>query len=189
MAILKDVVTGKGEILDRVNEGDTLDSSINAMAAATYKDNSGNAVYPTLNPDGTIPTSPDAGIPFNKSEIVVLASQTKDLREEHLTVALDVAAGAINYSRPDFKVTCYAECLVEMELIIDKGLGGEAITALGYGATNDMHINDEQKIIINSFVVPGGATTAALRLMVTPFEDGNQGDDIRLTASVNKLSI
>src|SRR5690606_4383485 len=180
--------TGKGELLTRILEGEVLNNTINAIASSVFKDKDGNAVFPMLNADGAIVVANDPGTAYSLSDVFALVDQTIDTREKALEIALAVdALNEILYTKPDFKVTCFSECLVEMEAIIDEGEVTEAIIPLGYAATNDMIVNDEQKIKNNKFAVPAGALTASLRLMVTPYEDGNQGDDIRLSMSVNKI--
>lgn len=188
LAIIMNKVTGKGELLTRILEGDVLNNTVNALAAAVFKDHEGNAIFPTLNPDGTLPVSSDAGKPFASSEVFEVVSQTKDTEAKACSVALDVDADeALTYTRPDFKITSYAEHRVRLELIVDEGLGGEAITVLGYGATADAFINDKQRIVNNFATVPAAATTAELRLMAIPYEDGNQADDLDCSISINKL--
>lgn len=190
LATLKDLATGKGVAPHRRLEGETLDNTINSSAAFAYKDHEGNAVFPTLNPDGTLPTSTNSGKPFAASTQWLIASQTKDLEEVALNIALEVDADeAVRYTRPDFKASSFSEAKIVMDLIVDATLGTETITELGYGLTSDA-MHDAKQRIINNFVdVPAGATTAALRLRVTPYESGNQADDILLSASINKLPV
>ena len=140
---------------------------------------------PTLNPDGTLPTSTNSGKPFAAHTQWLVASQTQDQEDVALSIALEVDGDeAVRYTRPDFKASSFSEAKIVMDLIVDEGLAGEAITELGYGLTSDALMNDKQRIVNNFIDVPAGATTAALRLKVTPYESGNQADDILLSACI-----
>ena len=190
LAMTMDFITEKGEILHRMVEGDVLNNTKNAIAAFVFKDHEGNAVYPTLNPDGTIPTSSQSGKPFAKHEVLLIAGQTKDLAVKACSVALEVDGDEIvRYTSPDFKMTSFSEARARLELIIDEGEVSESILILGYGAVADVFINDKQRITNNFADVPAASLTAELRLMVTPYEDGNQADDIDCSISINKVPV
>lgn len=190
LATLKDVSTGVGLILDRILEGDVLNNTKNAIAAFAFKDHEGNAVFPALAPNGAIPVTSQVGTPFAKSVQWLVASQTQNTEATALNIPLDVDADEdVRYSNPDFKASSFSEAKIVMRLIVDAGLGTEEITELGYGLTSDVMNNDKQRIVNNFVDVPAGATTAALQLRVTPYESGNQADDILLSASINKIPV
>jgi hypothetical protein len=190
LATLKDFTSGKGKILHMILEGDILNNTKQALAAFVFKDHEGNAVFPTLNPDGTIPTSSQSGKPFAAHVQHLIASQTQDIEAVALSIDLEVDGDeVVRYTKPDFKASSFSECKIVMDLIVDEGLGSEAITELGYGLTSDAFTNDKQKITNNFVDVPVAATTAKLRLKVTPYESGNQADDVLLSASINKIPV
>ena len=190
LAMTMDFVSEKGEVLHKLLEGDVLNNTKNALAAFVFKDHEGNAVFPTLNPDGTIPTSSQSGKPFAEHKIFLVASQVKDVATKAVFKDLEVDGDEIvRYTKPDFKMTSYSEARARLELVVDEGEVSESIILLGFGAVADVFINDKQRIVNNFADVPAGALTAQLRLMVTAYEDGPQADDIDCSISINKLPV
>lgn len=188
VAILKDTATGLGEVLTRMIEGDAAAGS-NGLVGYSFKDKDGNVILPQLNEEGAIVVAQDAGTTLRAVGKLLEGSQAQDTQAKVIGIALSVdPANAIMYTKQNFMASCYAEVEYEMQLIVDEGLGGEAITSLGYGLTSDVNANVKGALMIDKFEVPAGATTAELRLMATPYENGNQLDDIRAWMSVNEIA-
>ena len=82
---------GEGQALLARTDGGQLASAGNHMGVLAFKSNAGNDVKPTLNVDGTLPVSFNAGTPDSASGFVALAA----LNTEEDVVAITVAVNDV----------------------------------------------------------------------------------------------
>lgn len=87
-ANLIDEVTESSEALSKIIEGSDVDNIDGASGAAkgslafSFKDSSGNAVLPSLNPEGALPVTFDAGTTLRTRGKVASGTQTKGSRSQ-----------------------------------------------------------------------------------------------------------
>lgn len=167
--------------LDQLLEGETFDNTVSTAGVMAFKDSSGNAIAPQLNPEGALPVTFDAGTTKRNSAKLVKASQTKDIEAE--VVAVDLVADK-TYNKLSAQVSCFRASFFRVCYVDDYGVT-DTITELGYALVDAGNVTQKISLEIDEFSTAGGTGVQKLVVFHTPLD---QTSDAYASASCNEIA-
>lgn len=179
--ILQNVSTEISEALAKINQGDAINGTKNGLLAFAFRDSSGNAITPQLNPEGALLVTHDAGTTLRARGSVLKASLTKDVESLIATVPLTLEKV---YNKPSLIYSCFRDIKFRVVLVDDAG-GTPVLTTIYEGILGAAEIYEDVALKHDTFSTVGGTGTQELRLYATPLDVTS---DIFAQASVNEIA-
>ena len=188
MPILEDSVTLEGHTINRVSEGEnpihdeggTNERNKDGLIAFSFKDSNKQLVMPTLNTEGAMKVTFDAGTPRHARGEELATNLAKDILAEVASIPLVVNE---IYNQVNGRGSCTRLCLIQVCYVIDKGLAGESITILDDAIVGAGNFTAEVSAVRE--INPIGATTHHLVIYATPLEE--KTSKVRCKVECNEL--
>jgi len=179
--------TGKAFALTKVIIGQTIDGTVNGLAAFAFRDSAGKATMPQLNSEGAIAVAFDAGTtivaPATKIAQATLETAGIGVRVE---VTKLVLTDTTNYSKLSANVTAFRAMLFEIVKIEDVG-GTPTEEMLGFAYLEAGQTNFKIGLDLDKFNTDGTANTKELYLYATHLD--NKASDVYGKMSCNQVPV
>lgn len=184
--ILEDIENGDSYAPNTVGQGDSPrniadDAEKKGLIGFSFKDSSGNLVLPSLNPEGALPVTFDAGTTIRGAVKFLATSQTKDQEDDALIIPLTVEK---NYTALSVQVS--GTRLGEVQIYRRDDAGGvPSDTYLGGFLISSGDINGKFELKQDAFDTIGGTGTQELVITFIPLD---KESDIHISASINEVA-
>lgn len=168
---------GDAFALSKVVLGQAITGALNGIAAYSFRDSSGNATMPSLNDEGALPVTFDAG-----TTQVIAAKYETQANMESAGIGVRVLLGSIalienrTYTCPSFDGSALREMKFELVKVEDVGGGGEAEELIlgGTISAGQTFIKGGHKL--DKFSTDASVNTKEVRLYATMLESKAGGD-------------
>lgn len=182
---LENIDTEVGEVLSRLNEGDSpialdLVTKKNGLIGFSFKDVNGNVVLPTLNADGSIPVELDAGTTLRARGSDVDGDDTVKM----VLATIPLTANK-TYTKLSAQGSCFRDTEFEIVLIDDVGVT-DTETILDEFLTGPGQFTTKSGLTIDEFNTNG--FTGTINLVVRAI-NLNKASKTMASISVNEIVV
>lgn len=164
-----------------VNDIDGSGGNAKGGLAFSFKDSSGNAVLPSLNLEGALPVTLDAGTTKRANGVLLSGAQTKDTRIE---VGTGLVADLKVYTKMSATVTCSRQSLFEFVHVNDVGVTAVE-TEIGSCIVDAGQYTFTMGLDIDIHDASGGTGIQHFKIFHTPLQ---LVSDARANWSVNEVA-
>lgn len=174
--ILEDSSTEAGLPLHKVLEGDDPTAK-NALPSLSFKDSSGNLVYPTLDNSGALPVTLEGSKVCKSERGESVGNQTF---QDIATITLTNSA---SYEDLDWVVSCFRDCHFQIVTVDDVG-GTDTETILADILVGAGDFSDSGRLKCETFTAPA----AGVNVVKLKAKNINALSDMRGTITIGEIA-